>query len=1342
MTFSWELDNVDALQCVVKRDLKCSGIRISKKKDTHRNHQAQDMHASPLFGKALQSYELVRDEDSRCHVPRFLLECTKFLDSHLDMEGIFRISGSKSRQRELQKKLENGSCIPDDANAADVCSLFKQFFHTLPEPLITPKLQSAFYKCSQIEDIAEQRWVVLNICHLLPSLNLQTLRFIVLFLNRVASRSEKNRMDVSNLAKVFTPNFFGTFTALDKKNPEKMIGLQTSMVSLMIENARLIGEVPEWMIEKIAGHNQSREYLDRLTSEDELEKSDDNLEECGRLSRRRRRKSGTSFQVLVNGLGHSLGILKTGSSTESILSTATDTHNTESPKIMKRKASEDIGSAFTSNKRKVLLHKMTTDPQFSKPGLHLHKIHHQGTPNQHSHPALGEADAVTADGETLFRYGTPSIVYADDSFAGHTPGRLAGREMFSKGHNRGQETPKSKLKKFKELSARKLKRRSVALNLDGEPFSTKSPKASKTQENNKKETKDVGWRLANASPPDGGLDTMKLFEPQVRPSPSFDSPGRARRHIKTPSSPARLLTGASPALRRSTRLHTSDSENDTCGSIKPIRFSAGDSPRVVIVDTQAKAVASPKVVVVDITMVSESNLATEYVKKQQVHASQLIGSKLGKERTSPSIHIPDSTRQKIKAAEIVYATRSSIEDKHLQKIVDRSVKQSSSEDHVPAKEITPSMSEMSLSSVLSGISVGSLKSEFSQFGSEASEKPHTTTYMETDICSPCVFECKDDTMVAIEDPSKDCSDGMTQMETENPQDTTLVAGNTPVEETHFDGSQTTHPGENQPEIKDIQISKETMSNEGHSHVMYRPDTGKCTMSKSESIDSGKGCSMEDLHVAAIDGKPERQPPKLPSKQDSWDADVEDEGSEEEEEMKKEIDIKHTKESHIELKEMQDPSDTGDQQGTMNRVAIEENFEGNKGEADELKTYNSNERFDASDKAKVLSSADGKVSKDDIFKVPHSVDNTVSESDKQNLINAALKSDMKKSRGSHSKTLPIKGDQKGRKNKNSSIVKSNIQLFNSFSTSDQAFNVSALGGVRKTRASSQKETQSVTKPLTPLTKSTSMDSGISNLQAAGHAMSTRSKDVDDSFLTAVGSKATLKVLSSSMENISTPKEEHTAPTSNQSRPIQSSQSMLDISTPVTSVNKPPMIRHMRNVRSMQNVSTPNNKENPSTPPSIRRRRPVSQGQKTAFQESDSFSKLKREKAFEVEDEASSVPLVKPLRDNNSPHLPRTRKPAPLDPRLATPLTPVQRARLCTPGSRKPVAIRHRSPVKPVKRLVKSPSPARSKGRLTPDRDNRTPKRYPRSPRNPLENASPRGRRQRSAVPVHVQDEWEL
>nr|XP_054759017.1 rho GTPase-activating protein 11A-like isoform X1 [Lytechinus pictus] len=1317
MTFSWELDNVDALQCVVKRDLKCSGIRISKKKDVHKNHQAQDVNTSSLFGRALQSCLLVQDEESRCHIPRFLLECTKFLDDHLDMEGIFRISGSKSRQRDLQKNLENGSCIPNDANPADVCSLFKYFFHNLPEPLISSKLQSAFYKCSLIEDIAEQRWVILNICHLLPSLNVQTLRFTAFFLHRVASKSEKNRMDVTNLAKVFTPSLFGSFTALDKKNPEKMIGLQTSMVSLMIENARLIGEVPDWMIEKITGHNQSRENLDRLTSEDELEKSDDNLEESGRLSRRRR-KSGPSFQVLVSGLGHSLGILKTASSTENILST--DTHATESPKIMKRKASEDLGSAFTSTKRKALLHKMTTDPQFSKPGLHLHRTH-QGTPNQ---PALGERDAVTADGETLFRYDTPSIVYADDSFAGHTPGRLAGSEFTHKGHYRCQGTPKSKLKRFKELSARKLKRRSLVMNLDGEPFSTKSPRPSKTQGNKRKESKDVGWRLANASPPEGGLDTLKLFDHPVRPSPNFDASGRPRRHNKTPSSPARLLTGASPVLHPSARLHTSDSESDVWDAMKPIRFSAGDSPKVVIVDTQKREIASPKVVVVDTNMISESSITKEYVKKQQEHASQLIGSKLGQERTSPSIYIPDSTRQKIKAAQMVYATKSSMEDEHFAEMADQKI---SPEDEVHAKDMTPSTSQKSLSSVLSEINVCSHESEVGQFTSEPSEKQPATTYMETAICSPCVYECDDGAMMAVEDLPKDHTDlhSASPVETGKPLDTTDHK-NIPIKETHFDDVLMAHPV--QQDTKNNRTVKVSSIVEGHSIVMHRPDAGKTTMSKSESIDSGKGCSIEDLYGAITEEKSEMQPPKVPNKQDSLDADL-DKGNEEEE-MQKELDLKQSKDVQVPSKDIHDHTDIAHQQGNMNRVVVE-NIEVNKGE-ENLKTCNEN----VNDMGKVMSFGEGQVNKDDTFKVPLSVNNT-SDSDLQNLINAALKSDMKKST-----TLPVHCGKKRRKN--SSIVKANIQLFNSFSTSNSDISVCAQGSMRKKSAHNQKETTTVSKPLTPLTKSTSMDSGISEFQTSRHPMSTRSRDLNESFLTAVETKASLKKISSSMENISTPKEEYSASISIESRPIQSSQSMLDISTPA-SVNRPP-VRPVRNVKSMQNVSIPNNKENLSTPASIRRRRPVSQRQKMAFQESDSFAKLKKEKAFEVEEEASSLPLVKPLRDNNSPQLHRTRKPAPLDPRLATPLTPVhlaQHVRLRTPSSsRRPVNIKHRSPVKPVKRLVKSPSPARSKGRLTPERDNRTPKRYPRSPRNPLETASPSVRRQRSAVPVHVQDEWEL
>ena len=73
--------------------------------------------------------------------------------------------------------------------------------------------------------------------------------------------------------------------------------------------------------------------------------------------------------------------------------------------------------------------------------------------------------------------------------------------------------------------------------------------------------------------------------------------------------------------------------------------------------------------------------------------------------------------------------------------------------------MTPSVSQLSLSSVLSGISTCSHKSEFSHFGSEGSlqmtnQRP---VYMETEICSPRIVDCKDDTLVAEDNVSQDRS---------------------------------------------------------------------------------------------------------------------------------------------------------------------------------------------------------------------------------------------------------------------------------------------------------------------------------------------------------------------------------------------------------------------------------------------------------------------------------------------------------------------------------------------------------------------------------------------------------
>ena len=879
---------------------------------------------------------------------------------------------------------------------------------------------------------------------------------------------------------------------------------------------------------------------------------------------------------------------------------------------------------------------------------------------------------------------------------------------------------------------------------------------------------------------------MKLFDQPARPSPDFTSPSRRRRHVKAPSSPARLLTGASPPLTRSQRMNAADCSATVATPIRQLKLSDGESPKVIIVDTHAGQAESPKVMVVDTSLSGSGsgrqNLTKEYIKNQDAHTSQLIGSKVGSDHTNPSVQVPDTTRQKIRDAQVVFASMASEESK-------RQAQEDPSTEKSPSrKSMTPSVSQLSLSSVLSGISTCSHKSEFSHFGSEGSaadDKPKTV-YMETEICSPRIVDCKDDTLVAedncpqdkiisemndcdvntspvilqdiIEKKIDDVSDGCQESPKDLPGDR-MCQGEDETEDSVPE------------DITDR--SEETTTQRQPDDKVLELQNGRGSMHKSDSVDSGKGCSMEDL--CEVDGGKDREMEgKLcADRQVSMDAGLEDgcaevEGQEKDandestftilEGVNVEKEIVSAVERHSTDEEIMDTDETKRNQCDFKKdttmidndktiIAMDDTTVRNiesQSDADKLQKTKPLEKNEDS-----TSSASKPCS---VFKVPKCIDPTISDEDMQTIINAALKSDMKKSLRSRSQTLPLQDPSNAKKN--ASIVKANIQLFNSFCSSQQDVSMVQRGdqGRTRIRRESQRETRSQTKPLTPLTKSRSVDSFISEVQAETK-MSGRHKDLNDSFLMAVEGRVSKKKTlstSASMENISTPTKDLNASydkaiEAGSRHTIRGAQSMENISTP-TSKTLSPSKRPVRNAKSMQNVSTPKNMGDITSPSSIRRRRPVSQSQKTAFIESESYMRLKKQKAFDVEDE-EVVPSVKPLGDNNSPRLRRNRRPPPLDPRLATPLTPCnlpQRSRGHTPRGRRAAAVHNlKSPVKPVKRLGKSPSPGRGIYKLTPDGENRTPKRYPRSPKNPLNASSPKGRRpRRSAVPVHVQDEWEL
>lgn len=554
MAHAWMIGDLDVLRYVIKHELKDHGVKITKLKGTMRTNssapdvtQVQDINAFiPLFGVPLSHIPSCKDLQSGLEIPRFIQDCVQFLSKHLNEEGLFRKSGSHVRQKELQNKLSHGEPISNDTQVADVAGVFKRFFRELPEPIIPVRVQSSLLKCVSMEDEILQEWTSLLLLCLLPSRELQLLRYVTLFLAKVASNSENNKMDTKNLARVLMPTILGGDGGGSKTTQiERQIKLQTLVIEIMINNAKDIGLVPDYILDRmVKTKSRSTDSLDNIVSDDDLDRaSDDNLDQNMRL-RRKKRRSGT-FQGFVNGLGQvsqKVGeLLKPSGSLDNLNKTPEEMNSGGTPRNLrssKRKASDDIGSLFSATKRKAMLRQMTVDPQYSKRGVYLHKSNPSSpmTPLQSTKPALGEIDAVASDGKTLFHFNTPSIKFADDSFSGFTssPSSSATADSLPPG-----ATPRrNKLKKLNPLNSRRFKR--LSLGTIGGSSKTPTPLKPHQRQNNKcsinweRSYENVGHRLANQPFPEG-LDSLRLIprHPECRETFRHTSTGQTNENVTT-----------------------------------------------------------------------------------------------------------------------------------------------------------------------------------------------------------------------------------------------------------------------------------------------------------------------------------------------------------------------------------------------------------------------------------------------------------------------------------------------------------------------------------------------------------------------------------------------------------------------------------------------------------------------------------------------------------------------------------------------------------------------------------------------------------------------------------------
>ncbi|NXX50861.1 RHG40 protein, partial [Tricholaema leucomelas] len=182
----------------------------------------------------------------------------------LETEGILRVSGSQTRIKSLEQKLERdfytGLFRWDDVHQNDVSGLLKRFIRELPAPLLTAEYLPAFAAVQNIPDM-KQRLQALNLLILiLPEPNRNTLKALLEFLSKVVARENNNKMNLWNVSTVMAPNLF-MHKGLPNKIPEgkekQLAEGAADVVRMMIHYQDLLWTVSSFLVAQVRKLNES-----------------------------------------------------------------------------------------------------------------------------------------------------------------------------------------------------------------------------------------------------------------------------------------------------------------------------------------------------------------------------------------------------------------------------------------------------------------------------------------------------------------------------------------------------------------------------------------------------------------------------------------------------------------------------------------------------------------------------------------------------------------------------------------------------------------------------------------------------------------------------------------------------------------------------------------------------------------------------------------------------------------------------------------------------------------------------------------------------------------------------
>lgn len=171
------------------------------------------------------------------NAPIPVYHCARTIEKFLDLEGIFRVSGTFSEMNKLTEEFENGR-IPDlekAENKHSVSGLLEKYFRELPQPVTTWSMYEDFMKSADESlDTNGQIEYLRGVINRMPAPNRALLGFFLNLMKKISKYEEVNKMGARNLGVVFGSIILGPENLLLTLGDKKKLQNQSVVVGLLI----------------------------------------------------------------------------------------------------------------------------------------------------------------------------------------------------------------------------------------------------------------------------------------------------------------------------------------------------------------------------------------------------------------------------------------------------------------------------------------------------------------------------------------------------------------------------------------------------------------------------------------------------------------------------------------------------------------------------------------------------------------------------------------------------------------------------------------------------------------------------------------------------------------------------------------------------------------------------------------------------------------------------------------------------------------------------------------------------------------------------------------------------